>query len=736
MKNSSLRTTLLQVGLILLVVPLALVTWIIFSTSSTMLTRARDAVETAAVAHLDSILDGVVQEVDLAHRILEDTNVRVSRAIMALLQQRGGVMLDLSHPVTWETLRAPGAPGAPVVLPRLILKQSPPVQAIGGASLASLIHDAAALSGATVSAYQMMNEQGELLCVASSLPALHERPSVATVLSARLEDGSEHPAVAAIRRGSSYSGHQRIGDAWYGTLYTPLLGQTGKVLGALFTAIPDTDVRQRLVDTLQTLTIAKTGYPYVLNARADDKGRYVVSFQGKRNGELILDARDASGRAFIREIVETAVTLPPNGKATAHYPWKNKDDTEARWKTARYVYFEPWDWVIAVGSYDEEFFGTVSTIEAQHRAMLNQTLLVACLALVIAGLTIVYFSGKLTQSMQETLAIVNSVADGDLSHELIQRRTDEIGQFAQGVETMRRHLRDIIQSLDLNAQQVETSSDRLSDAAHRSANGAEELTAQAKTVSGAGDELSSTMQAMTADAVRVTRATDAVSASIKQMHASAEEVAHHCEQESKIAREASLQAEAARGFMNQLDQAAQEVGTIVHLISRIADQTNLLALNASIEAANAGAAGKGFNVVANEVKALARQTTQATKQIEDQIKGFQQTTQRSVEEIERVVVTIREVNTIAESIASAAERQSSTTEALAHNMHETAQATASITHKIEAGAQAARDVSQNIRGVSVVANEVSEGASLNSTTSDELAQISHHMRTLTTRFKL
>lgn len=745
MKTTSLRTTLLWGGMTILVIPLALVAWIVISTSSTMVERTRISIEQEAMAHLDSILDGVVDEVALAHRILIETCTHASDVTLRTLKQHGGLKLDPAQRVAYDARADHSDTTLQVQLPRLVLVDpassrvglgqlgsGPP----GGSLLASRLSSVAELSGAHVVLLQVMDAQGALLRVFTSYQAKKEEQGEGSFIPVTLPDGRPNPAVMAIRNAETYSIHALLHGQWCETLYVPIKSPEGKVIGALLTAVADDTVRKELIDTLQGLTIAKTGYPYVLNAKGEDKGRYVVSFKGKRNGEMILGAKDASGREFIKEIVETAVTLPPKGKGTARYPWQNKGETDARWKTARYIYYEPWDWVIAVGSYDEEFYDTVAMLDTQYHAMLQYTLLVATLSVLVAGGAILYFSKQLLLPMQQTLEIVNAVAEGDLSRPLSIQRSDEIGQFAVGVEQMRQHLCTLINSIDGSAREVHGSAHQLSALATRSGENAQSLTAQSGTVAGAGETLSATMQAMTSDAVLVSQISDSVAASIQDVNGAAMDVARYCEQESKVASQASSQAEVALGLIKQLGQTTQEVGTIVQVISSIAGQTNLLALNASIEAANAGAVGKGFSVVANEVKELARQTAESTTRIASQIRGVQDATQKSVQEIAKVVETIREVHTIADTITQAADRQCTTMQGVTREMGSVAQAASAITRKIQEGAQGARSVSLNIQGVATIARQVSESATMNANASSELSSVSERLRAVIDRFKV
>jgi methyl-accepting chemotaxis protein len=160
------------------------------------------------------------------------------------------------------------------------------------------------------------------------------------------------------------------------------------------------------------------------------------------------------------------------------------------------------------------------------------------------------------------------------------------------------------------------------------------------------------------------------------------EIARQVQESSSIAREAVVQAERTDGRITALSQAAGRIGDVVKLITAIAEQTNLLALNATIEAARAGEAGRGFAVVASEVKALAAQTAKATDEIGTQIAGMQTATQDSVAAIKEIGTTIGRIAQIASTIAGTVEEQGATTQEIARSVHLAAQGTSRVAANI------------------------------------------------------
>ena len=157
-----------------------------------------------------------------------------------------------------------------------------------------------------------------------------------------------------------------------------------------------------------------------------------------------------------------------------------------------------------------------------------------------------------------------------------------------------------------------------------------------------------------------------------------------------MARAAVAEADRTQTTIRSLNEAAERIGSVVELISRIAAQTNLLALNATIEAARAGEAGKGFAVVAAEVKTLANQTSRATEEISQQIAAIQQATKGAVGEITSIAQSIHQMTEVSTSVASAVDEQGMTTRTIADSVQRAAANTARASAEIQSVEQAAR----------------------------------------------
>jgi methyl-accepting chemotaxis protein len=316
------------------------------------------------------------------------------------------------------------------------------------------------------------------------------------------------------------------------------------------------------------------------------------------------------------------------------------------------------------------------------------------LVLALSALAYVTVSRGVARPITAIHAVMTRLSQRDLSGDIpYASRRDEIGDMARTIAVFKQNAVDRIR---LEAEQKETDARAVTTRKNEMHQLADKFEAAVgnivNTVSSASTELEATATTLmhTADTTQqlsnsVAEASEQASANVQsvasatdEMSQSVNEISRQVQESSRIAGEAVKQAETTDARIGELSKAASRIGDVIKLITAVAEQTNLLALNATIEAARAGEAGRGFAVVASEVKALASQTAKATDEIGAQIASMQSATRDSVAAIKEIGGTINRVSEIATMIAAAVEEQGAATQEISRNVQQAAEGTTQV----------------------------------------------------------
>lgn len=564
----------------------------------------------------------------------------------ALVEKAGGIR-ESSDIVMWNAVNQLSQETKTVSLPKML---------VGGqwfgqqrdAHTTVPIVDATSKGGTgRCTIFQRMNEAGDMIRVATSVVGKDGNRAIGTYIPATNPNGQPNPVVSSILKGQRYDGRAFVVDAWYETSYTPIEDNNGDVIGMIFYGVKQEAVPS-LRQAISEVKVGKSGYVFILSGTGEKRGTYILSKDGKRDGEQIWEAKDSNGRAFIQSIVEKGVALPDDRVDFEEYPWKNKDETVARDKIAAIAYYKPWDWVIGASMYKDDAYDTRDQAIASITTM--QWWAVVCG--IVIGLVMVLFSMWNGQRIGAALhRIVASVSEG----------ADQVAQASSQVSSTSQLLAQSASEQASSLDQTRSTMDSMSDTIHRNADDASSA-AKLMTDSGAS------IQAVAQDAVIVDHE------------------------------------------MTSIKHSAEKTSKIIKSIDEIAFQTNLLALNAAVEAARAGEAGKGFAVVAEEVRNLALRAATAAKDtsslIEEtvtQVKSGADKVNKLRDSLATVSSATEEVTMLVSEISTASKSQATGIETVSKAVQDIGELTQSNAASAEESAAASEELNGQAESMRAVA---------------------------------
>jgi methyl-accepting chemotaxis protein len=333
-------------------------------------------------------------------------------------------------------------------------------------------------------------------------------------------------------------------------------------------------------------------------------------------------------------------------------------------------------------------------------------LLIACVA--IGFVLATWIARLISNPVQEVAEVAKRIAAGDLTgREVPVHSRDEVGELSESINAMQRNLRETISSVSASAERIATASEEFSATASEQAAGAESQKDQTHQVATAMQEMSSTVQQVSENSNKAAEASRNAADTARKGGSIVEDTL------TKMRAIADSVGQTAKK-VQELGKSSNQIGEIIGVIDDIADQTNLLALNAAIEAARAGEQGRGFAVVADEVRKLAERTSKATKEITQMIQNIQTETKSAVEAMQagtqqvelgvesttkagtslhEIITTSEQVGNMVMLIATAATEQASATDEINSNIEQIAKITQETATGANESAKAVHELS-------------------------------------------
>nr|WP_248918561.1 methyl-accepting chemotaxis protein [Pseudomonas entomophila] len=344
------------------------------------------------------------------------------------------------------------------------------------------------------------------------------------------------------------------------------------------------------------------------------------------------------------------------------------------------------------------------------------------LALLVGILAAFIITRQITRPLRETMDVVNKIASGDLTQNLRVTRRDELGALQEGIARMGTTLRDLITGIRDGVTQIASAAEELSAVTEQTSAGANSQKVETDQVATAMHEMAATVQEVARNAEQ---ASHAATNADDEARTGDKVVSEAISQIERLAHEVHRSTEA----MTLLQQESQKIGSVMDVIKSVAEQTNLLALNAAIEAARAGEAGRGFAVVADEVRGLAQRTQQSTEEIEGLIASLQNGTQQVAE-------VMNGSRSLTDSSVELARKAGGSLESITRTVSNIQSMNQQIAAAAEQQSAVAEEISRSILNVRDVSEQTAAASDETAASSVELARLGGHLQTLVSQFRV
>lgn len=529
---------------------------------------------------------------------------------------------------------------------------------------------------------------------------------VRVTTSLKKQDGSRaiattldrgHPGYKPSLEGRPYTGKATLFGRDYMTKYTPIM-ENGRVIGLLFIGVDFTEGLKALKDSVKQRKIGSTGYSFVISTDKKSPGSFII--HPTLEGKNLISEKDPKSGPFIREMLD-------RGEGMIEYVWADKEGDRPTRKIVSFTKFEPWNWIVASGIDRQELNADVRKIE-WYLAVGG---LVSIIVLVFS--LFIIFGRLIRAPLEEAITFAETVASGNLTVRMKRSTNDEIGRLFISMNHMADKLESLIYKIKGAVADMESAGTRLSQNSMELSTEVSAQLERASQVATSSTEMSQTAIDIAGNATGIADASNTGTVMAKRGEADVAESEHEIVLISEIVTDTS-------NLISSLGDRSKQIGDIVATIKDIADQTNLLALNAAIEAARAGEQGRGFAVVADEVRKLAERTSRATDEIGNTIISIQREIDTTVgsmslvkdkvgsgvalskkvaESIKGVTLEVSNLQSMVQQIASATVQMSTTTESINVDMENMVSTTHETKSKADALSRESEDLAKTAQAL-------------------------------------
>jgi methyl-accepting chemotaxis protein len=639
----NLKTKIIGLVLLASAMPVIIIFIMMLKFEQDVVQQAEEELNLLAEVNLAQITKDVYSLCRTTNDLVQEKQDIAINLAKNIINRNGGIALG-EEKINWSAVNQLTQNESNYLLPKLMINDTWIEKTNDFAVTVPIIDEITKITNGTCTIFQRMNEKGDMLRVATSVRNNDNKRAIGTYIPYVSNDGKINKVVSRVLSGKAYRGVAFVVNSWYLTVYEPLFDKSNNVIGMIYVG-EKLDEIASLRKAIESVRIGSSGYCFVWGADEDNLGTYIISKNGERDGENILNSKDADGKFFVRDIIDKILGSKKGEVVYQHYKWKNPGDLEIREKVASMMFFREWNWIVGTSMYEEDYYSHKNKLGEFIDELVMNEIYVSIGVILLSFVLAFIFVKRITRPLVILGDVAAKISDGNISEadrsleqfrkeykvddkKLLESKSDETLMLINSFDTMTRNLSSLIGQVQKSGIQVTTSSTELGAASRQLEATVAEQAASTNQVSVTSREISNTSEDLARTMSEVSQSIFATSEMAEQGRDNLVKMEEAISVLNKATNSISQK-------LSIINDKANKISGVIITINKISDQTNLLSLNAAIEAEKAGEFGKGFSVVAREISRLADQTAIATRDIEYMVGEMQASVSSGVMEMDK-----------------------------------------------------------------------------------------------------